>query len=81
MTPSDEVKLLVRKHLTKLSEKEREAVIKVFFESRSVYLAAKELKISRHALKYRLEKAKKAMRKSIIEDVGIEKIEELLKEM
>ncbi|MCD6426932.1 MAG: sigma-70 family RNA polymerase sigma factor [Caldisericaceae bacterium] len=81
MTPEGEVKSIVRRHIAKLPEKERAAVVKVFLENKTIYLAAKELKITRHTLKYRLKKAKNAMRKSITEEIGIEKIEELLKEM
>ena len=81
MRPSDEVKFLIRRHVAKLPEKERAAVVKIFFENKTVYLAAKELKISRHALKYRLEKAKNEMRKSITEEIGTERIEKLLKEI
>ncbi len=81
MTPAEEVKVIIDRHIEKLPEKERVVVLKVFFESKTIYLVAKELKISRHAVKYRLEKAKRMMKESIIEDLGMEKIETLLKEM
>ncbi len=78
---SEEVKRLIEKHLLKLNRKEEEAIRKVFFENKTKYAAAKELKISRHALQYRMEKGMEKMRRSIIEEIGEEEVERLLREM
>ena len=70
---------VIRRNMQKLSEKEREALEMVCIEEKTIYGTAKELKISRSTVRYRVKMAKMHLKEKITEEIGKKGIEEILK--
>ncbi len=70
MKKDGKIEEIVRRNMKKLSEKEYNVLIKLYFERKTIYSTAKELKISRNTVKYREGKAKEHLKKIILEDMG-----------
>ncbi len=70
MKKDGEAEKIIRQSMKQLSTKECDVLIKLYFENKTIYATAKELKITRNTVRYRKEKAKEHLKTTILNNVG-----------
>lgn len=63
----------------KLKNSERTVIEEVFFRDKNITQISKDLKVSRSRINYRLKKGMTNLKKLIVEEIGVDNVERLIK--
>ncbi|PIP49601.1 MAG: hypothetical protein COX13_03035 [Caldiserica bacterium CG23_combo_of_CG06-09_8_20_14_all_35_60] len=74
-----EIKEIIRRNLMKLKNSERTVIEEVFFRGKNITQISKDLKVSRSCINYRLKKGMTNLKKLIVEEIGVDNVERLIK--